>query len=117
MDNMVVDLYISSSLKNNTEINKLRESSSFTFIDSNEDKDIEPNNYSFLILNKESEGIYAYSAQIGHQFQSIPATCSRLNRPPNRSEATPVFYYFSDLFFLVKEDRIFLMDSPFKFIL
>ena len=59
MDNMVVDLYISSSLKNNTEINKLRESSSFTFIDSNEDKDIEPNNYSFLILNKESEGIYS----------------------------------------------------------
>ena len=59
----------------------------------------------------------AYSAQIGHQFRSIPATCSRLNRPPDRSEATPVFYYFSDLFFLVKGDRIFLMDSPFKFIL
>ncbi|MBU4012405.1 MAG: hypothetical protein KJ550_02955, partial [Proteobacteria bacterium] len=47
----------------------------------------------------------AYSAQIGHQFRSIPATCSRVNRPPDRSEATLVFYYFSDLFFLVKEDR------------
>jgi hypothetical protein len=42
------------------------------------------------------------------------ATYSGAFRPPDRSEATLVFYYFSDLFFLVKEERIFLMDSPFK---
>jgi len=71
----------------------------------------------FTVIPNWDAPLSAYSAQIGHQFRSIPATCSRVNRPPDRSEATLVFYYFSDLFFLVKEDRIFLMDSPFKFIL
>jgi hypothetical protein len=45
-------------------------------------------------------GDCAYSAQIGHLFRSIPATCSRLNRPPDRSEATLVFLLFFRFVFL-----------------
>ena len=54
------------------------------------------------------------------QFRSISATCSRLNRPPNRSEATPVFYYFSIVFSMrpyaeLAEKNIVFMPLYFAF--
>jgi len=55
----------------------------------------------------------AYSAQIGHQFRSIPATFSRVNRPPDRSEATLVFLLLFRFVFLSQGRSYFPHGFPF----
>jgi hypothetical protein len=59
----------------------------------------------------------AYSDETDHLFRSKSSGCSEVNRPLNRSEATVDFFYFSEAELLVKRERSFLMDSPFRLIL
>lgn len=59
-------------------------------------------------------GTSAYSAQTDHPFRLIVTTCSAANCPLDRSEATLVFPYLPDLSDFVKDERILLMESPFR---
>jgi hypothetical protein len=62
--------------------------------------------------------VSAHSAEIGHRFQSIAATCSSGFRPPPESERSDAgFSIFQNYFLFVKLDFNFLMDSPFSVIL
>ena len=68
------------------------------------------NRLSFSLLD-------AHSDDSVHAFRRKASTCSEGFRPDGRSVATLGLCYFPILLFIVKSERSFLMDSPFKLIL
>jgi len=63
------------------------------------------------------EQLIAHSDDSVHLFRGKPSTCSEAFCPGCRSVATLGLCYFPILLLIVKSERSFLMDSPFKLIL